>query len=84
MAANDFKHLEIVLVGQQDILKAELNKHKVLGGKITIVEATEVIEWAKRPWPLSKRKKFINQHLRRPPSEKEVDAAMSAGNTGPW
>ncbi|HOG24286.1 MAG TPA: phosphate acyltransferase PlsX [Candidatus Omnitrophota bacterium] len=83
MAANDFKHLEIVLVGQQDILKAELNKHKVLGGKITIVEATEVVGMGETPVAALKKKKnssiSICVDLLQ---KKEVDAAMSAGNTG--
>lgn len=43
MAANDYDHLEIILVGQTAALKRELNKHKVLGGKIVIHEAAEVI-----------------------------------------
>ena len=36
LAANDFADLEIVLVGQPEALKKELNRHKVVGGKIII------------------------------------------------
>lgn len=82
-AANDFEHLEIVLVGPPDILKAELNRHKVLGGKIVIEPATEVIGMGESPVSALKKKKNSSigvcidlLH------KKEVQAAMSAGNTG--
>ena len=82
-AANDFEHLEIVLVGPTDILKGELNKHKVLGGKIVIQEAPEVIGMAESPVSAFKKKKNSSigvciDLLQK----KEVQAAMSAGNTG--
>ncbi|HOE69208.1 MAG TPA: phosphate acyltransferase PlsX [Candidatus Omnitrophota bacterium] len=82
-AANDFEHLEILLVGPTDILKAELNRHKVLGGKITIVEAPEVVGMGESPVAALKKKKNssikISIDLLH---KKEVDAAISAGNTG--
>lgn len=82
-AANDFAHLEIVLVGQSDALKRELNRHKVLGGKIDIQEASEVVGMAESPVASIKKKKDSSiavaiQLLK----DKKVDAVMTAGNTG--
>ena len=57
MAANDFEHLEIVLVGQTAALKRELNKHKVLGGKIVLLEASEVIGMGESPVAALRKKK---------------------------
>src|SRR3990167_2120008 len=57
MAANDFAHLEIVLVGQIPALKMELNRHKVLGGKIVLEEANEIVEMGESPVSAIKRKK---------------------------
>ncbi|MDP3919600.1 MAG: phosphate acyltransferase PlsX [Candidatus Omnitrophota bacterium] len=82
-AANDFPNLEIVLVGQLNALKRELNRHKVLGGKIVIEEATEVVGMGESPVASIKKKKNSSiavciDLLKR----KEVDAVMTAGNTG--
>ena len=82
-AANDFSNLEIVLVGQLSALKRELNRHKVLGGKIVIEEATEVVGMGESPVASIKRKKNSSiavciDLLKR----NEVDAVMTAGNTG--
>ncbi len=83
MAANDFDNLEIVLVGQTDALKKELNKHSVIGGKIVIHEATEVIGMGESPVAALRKKKDSSisvciDLLKK----KECDAAVSAGNTG--
>lgn len=82
-AANDFTELEIVLVGQTEILKRELNKHKVLGGKLVIQEAPEVIGMGESPVAAIKKKKNSSlgvciDLLKR----NEVQAVMTAGNTG--
>lgn len=82
-AANDFSNLEIVLVGQTDALKRELNRHKVLGGKIVIEHADEIISMGDSPVAAIRKKKSSSlgvcvQLLK----EKKVDAVMTAGNTG--
>ncbi len=83
LAANDFEYLEIVLVGQTEALKRELNKHKVLGGKIVIQEASEVIGMGESPVAALRKKKdssiAVCMNLLQ---KKEVSAAVSAGNTG--
>lgn len=83
LAANDFEHLEIVLVGQTAALKRELNKYKVLGGKIILQEASEVIGMGESPVAALRKKKNSSigvciDLLQK----KEVAAAVSAGNTG--
>jgi glycerol-3-phosphate acyltransferase PlsX len=82
-AANDFADLEIVLVGQIEALKRELNRHKVLGGKIVLQDAAEVVEMGDSPVAALRKKKnssiAISIDLLK---KKEVQAVMTAGNTG--
>lgn len=82
-AANDFADLEIILVGQPEALKRELNKHKVLGGKIDIHPASEVVDMGDSPVAALRKKKdssiSVCINLLK---EKKVDAVMTAGNTG--
>ncbi|MBI3317118.1 MAG: phosphate acyltransferase PlsX [Candidatus Omnitrophica bacterium] len=82
-AANDFSDLEIVLVGQPDALKRELNRHKVLGGKIVIREATEIVGMGDSPVAAIKKKKdsSLNVCIELLKNQ-EVEGVMSAGNTG--
>ena len=82
-AANDFAHLEIVLVGQPDALKAELNRHKVLGGKLVVHPASEVVGMGDSPVAALKKKKDSSIAVCIDLLKKgEVDAVMTAGNTG--
>ncbi len=83
LAANNFENLEIVLVGQTAVLKSELNRHKVIGGKIVLQEATEVIGMEDSPVSALRKKKDSSigvciELLKK----KECVAAVSAGNTG--
>lgn len=82
-AANDFSNLEIVLVGQTSALKKELNKHKVLGGKIVLQEASEIVGMGEAPVQAIRKKKDSSLAVCVDLLKKrEVDAVMSAGNTG--
>ncbi len=82
-AANDFAQLEIVLVGQPEALKSELSKHHVVGGKITIHPASEIVTMGDSPVAALKKKKdssiSVCVDLLK---NKQVDAVMTAGNTG--
>jgi glycerol-3-phosphate acyltransferase PlsX len=82
-AANDFPDLEIVLVGQSDALKRELMKHKVMGGKLVLQEASEVVGMGESPVAAIKKKKdsslSVCVDLLK---KKEVEAVVTAGNTG--
>lgn len=82
-AANDFFDIEIVLVGQTDRLKHELNRHKVMGGKLVIQEAPEIVGMGDSPVAALKKKKNSSvgvciELLK----NREVQAVMTAGNTG--
>lgn len=81
-AANFFDY-ELVLVGDEAQLKHELNKYKVPGGRIFIHHASEVVSMSESPVHAVKRKKDSSVNvaidlLKR----KEVDAVVTAGNTG--
>ncbi len=81
-AANMFDY-ELVLVGDEAALKRELNNYKVPGGRIFIHHASEVVSMGESPVNAIKRKKDSSVNvctdlLKR----KEVDAVVTAGNTG--
>ena len=83
LAANDFANLEIILVGQPEALKAELNRHKVIGGKIVIEPASEVVGMGDSPVQAIRRKKdssmIVSIDLIK---DGKADAFVTAGNTG--
>jgi len=75
--------IEIVLVGQQGVVQAELAKHEVSGLPITLHDASQVIEMDEHPAAAVKAKKdssmvvgmdLVKQH--------EADAFFTAGNSG--
>jgi glycerol-3-phosphate acyltransferase PlsX len=81
-AANDFD-LEIILVGQEQALKRELSRHKVIGGRLSIHHASQIIDMGESPVSAVKKKKdsslAVAVDLLK---ERQVDAVVSAGNTG--
>lgn len=81
-AANDFD-LEVVLVGQEQALKRELARHKVIGGRLSIHHASQVVEMGESPVQAIKKKKdssiSVCVELLK---QKAVDAVVTAGNTG--
>lgn len=82
-AANDFDHIEVVLVGQEEALKRELKKHKLTGGKLTVRHASEVVTMSDTPVAAIKKKKDSSIAVCVDMLQKrEVDAIVSAGNTG--
>lgn len=83
LAANDFANLEIILVGQPDALKAELNRHKVVGGKIVIEPASEVITMGDSPVQAIRKKKDSSMIVSIDLLKRgKADAFVTAGNTG--
>ncbi len=81
-AANDFD-LEVVLVGQEQALKRELARHKVIGGRLSLHHASQVVEMGESPVQAIKKKKdssiSVCVELLK---QKSVDAVVTAGNTG--
>jgi len=81
-AANDFGY-EIILVGDEKRVSAELNKHAITNGKITVRNATQVIEMGE-PAAVSVRRKRDSSLVvaMEVLKHKEADSFVSAGNTG--
>lgn len=82
LAAREFDY-EIILVGNEDLIKKELEKHKPVPTNISIRHASEAIGMHEQPVLSVRRKKdssiVILSNLAK---EKKVDAIVSAGNTG--
>lgn len=75
--------VEIVLVGNRDVVEPELAKHNLSGLRISNVHASQIIEMKEHPAVAVKSKKDASmvvamQMLR----QGQVDAYVSAGNSG--
>jgi glycerol-3-phosphate acyltransferase PlsX len=83
VAAVQDGELEVVLVGPEDRLKEELDKCGYTGNRISIVDASEVIEMGDSPvWAIKNKRDssiVVGIDLLR---SKEASAFVSAGNTG--
>jgi len=82
-AANRYDDIEIVITGREDAIKRELYRHKVTAGKVSIRHASEIIGMSDSPVQAVRKKKNSSlsvavQLLK----QKEVDAVVTAGNTG--
>ena len=82
LAAREFDY-DIILVGNEDLIKKELGKHKPTPPNISIHHASEVIGMHEQPVLSVRRKKDSSiVMLCNLAKEKKVDAIVSAGNTG--
>lgn len=91
LAALEYK-LAILLVGPEDILRAELNRpviKQLLGGKdpeahnISIVHASEVVQMGEKPgWSVVKKKDSSIVVATKLVREGKADGIVSAGSTG--
>ena len=77
------EHINVILVGQQDIVEKELKKHTYNTSRISVHHCTEVIGMHESPTEAVKKKPdssiVIGTKLVK---EKKADAFISAGNTG--
>lgn len=82
MAAEEYGH-EIILVGPKSILETELAKHPRVSNRISIHHAPDVIGMNESPVLSVRRKRLssINESIRLL-KERQVDAVVSAGQTG--
>lgn len=77
------KNIFVYLVGKEDILKEELEKHHYTGEQIEIVNATEVIETAEAPVNAIRRKKDSSMVVGlKLVKEEKADAFVTAGSSG--
>lgn len=77
------KDIKVILVGQEPVIRKELQKYKFPEEQIEVVNATEVIEMAEPPVNAIRKKKdssiVVGMNLVK---KGEADAFVSAGSTG--
>ena len=75
--------IKVYLVGQQDVVKKELEKHSYGGSHIEVIHAEEVIETAEPPVMAIRKKKqssiVVGMNMVK---GKQADAFVSAGSSG--
>ena len=82
LAAHEYG-VRVVLVGQPEVIRAELARHSRPSGSIEIQPASEVITMEDHPAQAFRRKKDSSVHVgQRLVKEGRADAFVSAGNTG--
>ncbi|WP_130806883.1 phosphate acyltransferase PlsX [Senegalia massiliensis] len=81
-AVNEFD-VKVILVGNSDMIKKELDKYNYDKDKIDIINASEVIENTEKPVKAIRRKKDSSLvKALKLVKEKQADAVVSAGSTG--
>lgn len=82
-AVNASEEIQVLLVGQEQMVSEELKKHNFQKDRIQIVNASEVIETGESPVNAIRRKKdssiVVGMNLVK---QKEADAFVSAGSSG--
>jgi phosphate acyltransferase len=81
MAAQAWPEIEILLVGKQDAIEAELKKHKTDGLKLSVVHASEVVEMDEHTMAVKEKKDASMNVAARMVRKGEADAFTTAGNT---
>jgi glycerol-3-phosphate acyltransferase PlsX len=82
LAAHEYG-VRIMLVGQPEVIRAELARHSRPSGSIEIQPASEVITMEDHPAQAFRRKKDSSVHIgQRLVKDGRADAFVSAGNTG--
>lgn len=75
--------IQVILVGQEDVVRAELSKYTYPQERIRVVHAEEVIETAEPPVNAIRKKKqssiVVGMNMVK---QKEADAFVSAGSSG--
>jgi glycerol-3-phosphate acyltransferase PlsX len=75
--------IEVVMVGQQEVLESELAKHDSSGLSLSIVHASQVLEMEDEPASAGKAKKDSSMVVGMDLVKRgEAEAFFSAGNTG--
>ncbi len=82
-AAREHKNVEIILVGDETLLKEELGKHKVKGLPISIHHASQKVEMHESPSFVLRRKKDASIIVATQLVQRGIaSAVVSAGHTG--
>ena len=82
-AAASREDIQIIFTGREEVIKQELAKYEYPADRVSIVNATEVIETAEPPVNAIRKKKdssiVVGMNLVK---KKEADAFVSSGSTG--
>ena len=82
-AVNGRSDIKVLLIGQEDVVRAELSKYTYPEEQIEVVHAEEVIETAEPPVEAIRKKKQSSIVLgMNMVKQKEADAFVSAGSSG--
>ena len=82
-ALNAYSDIQIVLVGQQSLIEAELSKHQYDASRITIQHAEQVVEMDDLPSKALRNKRQSSMRIALNLVKDDVaEACVSAGNTG--
>jgi glycerol-3-phosphate acyltransferase PlsX len=82
MAAREYG-IEVVLVGPQEVIEAELAKHDTAGLSLPVVHASQVIEMTDEPSMAARKKKDSSMVVgMKLVNNGEADAFTTAGNSG--
>ncbi|MDX1351499.1 MAG: phosphate acyltransferase PlsX [Thiomicrorhabdus sp.] len=82
-ALNTYSDIQIVLVGQQSLIEAELTKHQYDASRITIQHAEQVVEMDDLPSKALRNKRQSSMRIAlNLVKDDEAQACVSAGNTG--
>lgn len=81
-ALRAFPELEIILVGRQEAIDAELKRHKTEGLRLRIVHAPDVVEMEEHTLAVKEKKLASMNVAARMVRTGEADALASAGNSG--
>ncbi len=83
IAVKDFSDIQVILVGDEDKIKEELQKYDYPKDRISIVHSTEIIDMGEAPATAIRKKKDSSIVVGAKLVKKgEADAFVSAGNTG--
>lgn len=82
-ALNTFSDIHIVLVGQEPLVQAELEKHQYDASRITVQHADQIVEMDDLPSKALRNKRQSSMRIAlNLVKEDEAQACVSAGNTG--
>lgn len=83
LAAREIQENTILLIGDQEHVRQELNKHDTQGLKIEIIHAPQTIAMTDKPGSVVKTKPESSMHVGlRLVQSGQADAFVTAGNTG--
>ncbi len=75
--------VRVLLVGQEDVLRAELARHKTDGLPVEVLAASQVIAMGENPIRALRKKRDSSLHVAaRAAQEGRADGVVTAGNTG--